>query len=305
MLEIFLSNPIIGVGITLILLAVLQKTAPIRSWRMCLAFALAVLVIVAQYTARLISSVAVLWTLAALMLVYVGCCVCLFVWREKDIPRLTVQRRVVILLLAVLVYIPAAVLNADMRGTWNSRANWQEVLSRSSVKRMPPKILGMSLHPAGGSEGMRRVSIPRHIDGRWTNIVYLEDEKPRKVEGSAFVLLRRRCTLKTLTPFNIIAETDVIPCSESELAMRKARIIAENIYVDCGLEMLPVANASITASLDADVQLYYGHGGDLEVIISWIRKGEGHGVLRLALSDIGLWCDDTTNSLIYVESTNR
>ena len=304
MLEIFLSNPIIGVGITLILLAVLQKTAPIRSWRMHLAFALAVLVISAQYAARLVSSVAMLWILAALQLAYVGCCVCLFIWREKNIPCLTIRQRVVMSVLAVLVYIPAAVLNADVRGTWNSKASWHEALSRSSVKRIPSEILEMNLHPVGGSEGMRRVSTPRYVDGRWTNIVYLEDETSREAEGSVFVSVRRRCTLKTLTPFSVIAETDVMLSSESELVIRKARSIAEDIHVNCGLEMLPVANASITVSLDADVQLYYGRGGNLEATIFWVPKGEGHGVLRLVLRDVGLWCDDTTNSLIYVESAN-
>jgi len=304
MLEVLASNPVIGLCVALLLLALLLRTISFRSWKFHTALVIAAFIIVTQYVARFICSIVVLWTLVISVIVYVVFCGCLLIWCEKDFPRLTIRQRAIVLSVAVLLYIPAGVMNFDAMETWKCRANWHEVLFGFSAKRIPSEILGMNLLSVDGPGGMRRETVTRRIGGSWKDIVYLKDETPRKVSGSIFSLLQRDYTLKTLTPFDVVADTDIMSCSENGLIMEKARIIADGIKRDCGFEIKRVWGVSTTSSSGDDVMLYSGHGGNLDAKIFCVRQGINREkcVLRMHLRDTGMWCDNTSNSQIYVES---
>lgn len=304
MLEVFASNPVIGLSVTLLMLALLLRAVSFRSWKFHTAFVIAAFIIASQYALRFICNVVALWVLVISVIVYVVFCGCLLIWREKNIPRLTIRQHAIMSMAAVLLYIPAGVMNFDVMETWKCRTNWHEALFYSPAKRIPSEILGMNLLSVGAASGMRRETVVRRIGGNWKDIIYLKDKTPRKVGGSIFSLVRRDCTLKTLTPFSVVAETDLMSCSEDGLVMEKARIIADGIKRDCGFEVKQVWGVSITSSSGDDVMLYAGHGGNLEAEIFCVRRGRDREqcVLRMHLRDAGMWCDSTNNSQIYVES---
>lgn len=302
MLEVYASNPVIGLGIVLMLIVSIQRVALINSWKMRAAFAIAALVTIMQYAVRVTCNTVLLSILMVLMILYILLCSALFIWRDRDVPPMTARRRLVMLAAVVLLYVPAAVMNMDRLGTWMCRENWETTLSSASVERIPDDILGVKLHALGGPESMKHETMDRRIDGKWTEVMYLEDASPRKVGGELLTSISRTCTLKSLTPFTVIGETEPLPYSERELIFNKAQMVADGVYRDCGIKMRQVYRASIANSQCANVQLYCGHAGNLEAMVTFVRKGENVGVVRLMLRDVGVWCDNTTNSLIYQES---
>ena len=304
MLEGLASNPVIGLSVTLLLLALLLRVVSLRSWKFYVACVVAAFAILAQCVVRFTCNVVVLWMLVMLIIVYILFCGWLLIWREKDVPRLTIRQYAIVLLVSLLFFIPAGVVNSDVVETWKCRTKWHEVLFCTPVERIPIEILGMNVLSVGGLGKMRRETVSRRIGGNWKDVVYLKDETPIKIGGPIFSLLRRDCTLRTLTPFNIVADTDVMPCSATGLVMEKARIIADGIKRDCGFVVKQVWGVSITSSSSDDVMLYSGHGGNLDAKIFCIRQGINREqcVLRMHLRDTGMWCDSTNNSQIYVES---
>jgi len=302
MLEIYASNPIIGLSVVLLLLALLQNLVAASGWRMYLAFVIAFLAIVMQYAVRFCCNSDLLWVLAAVMVVYIAYCAWLTIWRDRNVPSMTTRRRVVMAMVVGLVCLPAVVMNFDSLETWRCRRNWHAALFENPVDRIPDDLFGMKLRSFGGPEGMVRETIFRRIGSKREELVYLEDEQPRKVDGDLFATVLRSCTLKSPTPFKVVAESEVIPCSERELLFEKASAMADGIYKDCGFRMSQVAYASVADSQREHVQLYFGHGGNLDAMILWVRKDEKNGVLRLILRDVEMWCNNTSNSLIYKES---
>lgn len=307
MLEFIASRPYIGVLVVLMLFSLVLRAAPINSWKIRTAGVIALSVIALQYAVRWICRVPFLWALLALMALYVVYCVCLIIWREKNVPRLSGWQYAVITILCLSALLPSAKMIRDRQGVFNCYMEWQDALYNSPMDHIPGCILGMKISSAGGPEGMHNVSDHRYVDGKITDVVYLEDDGPRNVQGEVFVAVKRKCTLKTLTPFEIVADTAAMSSSPVDMVMDKAREIAEGVKRDCGFVLKPLWGASITSSSDSEIRLYGGRSGNLDAEICWIREGTDskQGVLRMRLRDSGMWLDEATNSLIYIESAGE
>ena len=152
---------------------------------------------------------------------------------------------------------------------------------------IPTEILGLQTLVTRNTDGMIRKTESRRFGGKEYEIGYLEDEVPRKVDGSIFASAKIRCTEKTRQTVGFIADTGIMLQSDEQAVMDIAQTVAGEVGRVCGFEMKHPIYSSIRSGKSDIVTLYYGHGGSFVAEVLWVRQGKEKGILRLLLHDTG------------------
>lgn len=293
MLEIILHLPKSIFLFVALLIVLATRIVPCHSWRTYGALSIAAIIALTQLYAGIVGSCAVLLislAMAAVFGMYFILLLLYFIWRHESITPWMVRQRIVASVFAFSVMLPM----------WFFGGKFSPMPYRADVheyKAIPVEILGLQTLAAGNTNGMIRKTESRSFGGKEYEIGYLEDEVPRKVDGSIFASAKIRCTEKTRQTVGFIADTGIMLQSDEQAVMDIAQTVAGEVGRVCGFEMKHPIYSSIRNKSD-NVTLFSGWGGNLVADIFWIRQGKGKGFLRLLLHDTGSICE---KSPLYAE----
>ena len=265
-----------------LVISFVPRIVPWRSWRNYGAGALAFSLACVQLYACIAECRLMLKVAIALAAVFVLNFVCLLIWRiaQPSPWTWTVRQRIVALVFALAIMLPPWIFDAkDLTNPCQ--------IDAQAFTAIPTEILGLQTLVTGSTDGMIRKTESRRLGGKEYEIGYLEDEAPRKVDGSIFASAKIRCTEKTRQTVGLIADTGIMLQSDEQAVMDIAQTVAGEVGRVCGFEMKHPIYSSIRSGKSDIVTLYSGHGGNFVAEVLWVRQGKEKGFLRLLLHDTG------------------